>query len=499
MSSQLWGAGRTAVVADDEPYLREIMRDALVRQGFSVAEASDGEGVLSLLREGHVDVLISDILMPGLSGLDVVDRAREISPHTSSIVVTGQASVDAARGAARRGAYDCLPKPFTEQDLVQAVSSALERKAREKDLSRQRELEELFRLSQQVRQTECPWKMLGLTMTTIKLQTGSDVAAVATVRDGKLWPLLDGEMAIPADRAFLADDDLLAVGAALEAATLYTRRANHPLAEHVQIIREAPVSVLGPVSEAIVCPVYTGKHRGGAIAVGRREADAPYTRGDLQLLEVMAAQCGLLVRNADLIDDLQRAYVGTVHSMARMVEARDKYTHGHSRRVADICRRLGQAMQVHPDHERTLETAAGLHDIGKLAVPDSVLNKPGRLNDTEWASIKMHPSVGAQVLAPAAFLGDCIPLVLHHHERYDGSGYPDRVSDGEIPLLAHIIIAADAWDAMTSDRPYRPALSVDQAIREISAGRGSQFHPDVADAVVELFARGVDLSYGLAA
>jgi len=499
MSSQLWGAGRTAIVADDEPYLREIMRDTLVRQGFDVAEASDGESVLRMLREEHVDVLISDILMPGLSGLDVVDRAREISPHTSSIVVTGQASLETARGAARYGAYDCLPKPFTESDLVQAVSSALERKAQEKDVARQRELEEMFRLSQQVRQTDCPWKMLGLTTTTIMLQTGSDVAALATVRDGKLWPLMAGEVAIPAGRSPIADSDLLAIGASAESSTLYTRRASHPLAEHVRVMRGAPGCVLGPVSEALVCPVHTGKPAGGAIAVARRDGDTPYTRGDLQLLEVMAAQCGLLVRNADLIDDLQRAYVGTVHSMARMVEARDKYTHGHSRRVADICKRLGQVMSVHPDQERTLETAAGLHDIGKLAVPDSVLNKPGHLTDAEWTSIRMHPSVGAQVLAPAAFLSECIPLVLHHHERYDGSGYPDKVGNGDIPLLGHIIIAADAWDAMTSDRPYRPALSVDNALREIAGGRGTQFHPDVADAVIELFSREVDLNYEHAA
>ncbi len=491
MTDEAHGDVRLCVVADDEPAIRELISGALSREGFDVLQAGNGNEVVALLRSRQVDLLISDIHMPGLSGLEAVDVAREVSPETSSIVITGVATLETARSAAQCGAYDYLPKPFSERDLVEAVTRALARREQDWDRSRQRELADLSHLSEGVQATEDPWEMLRLTATAALYQTKSDVGCFAARRDGRLWPFCVGASTSTRVCEPLGAEDLLAEATEKRSPLLLTRAPAHPLAGVVTEVREGGSSVLDPVAEALVFPVVAGNQAIGALAMGRQDRDRPYTKGDYQLLTVLAAQCGLLMKNAELVEDLQRAYVGTVHSMARMVEARDQYTHGHSQRVAELCRRVAQVLEVSPADAETLETAAGLHDIGKLAIPDSVLNKPGKLTDEEWASVRRHPVVGEQVLAPAAFLADACPLVRHHHERYDGKGYPDQLRVDDLAPLAHIIIAADAWDAMTSDRPYRPALGAGEALREIERGRGSQFHPDVAEALIGLMAPGV--------
>lgn len=479
-------ASPRVIVADDEAIIRELVRSVLVREGFDVMEAADGHEAVALLEASEVDLLISDILMPGLNGLETVDVAREISPRTSSIVMTGATSLETARMAAQRGACDYLPKPFSESDLVDAVNRALTRRSQELDIARQRELEELFKLSEGVSTSNDPWEMLRLTSTAARIQTSSDVGCFAALRDGKLWPLLMGAFTPRGACEPLTDDDPMAIAAQQQAPILLTSREAHPLAHVLGDVRAPCAFALGPAAEALVFPVVAGNEVGGAIAMGRHDDDRPYNRGDFKLLSVLAGQCGLLLKNAELVESLQQAYVGTIHSMARMVEARDTYTHGHSRRVADLCRRIAEKMEVDPRDADTLEMAAGLHDIGKVAVPDAVLNKPGKLTEDEWRSIRLHPVVGAQVLAPATFLADASPLVRHHHERYDGTGYPDHMGVAELSPLTHIIIAADAWDAMTSNRSYRPSLTEAQALSEIGQGRGSQFHPEVADALVSV-------------
>jgi response regulator RpfG family c-di-GMP phosphodiesterase len=478
------------IVADDEPIVRELVRDVLRARGYHVQEAGSGQEVLHHLAAERFDLLISDIWMPGMSGLELLGAAREVSPGTSSILITGAASLASAREAARRGAYDYLPKPFTEKDLIRAAEAALNRRHNERAKAREAELEELFRLSEEVRTAGDAWEMLRVTTSTAMLQTESDVACLVTPRDGRLLPFTVGPVPVEGDRHAVSDDDLLAEVARSARPLVLTSADPHPLEGRSVEVRRSGLCYLGPVGEALIVPTAGSEDRGeampGALAVGRKATDRPYDRGDLQIAAVLAAQCGLLARNSELVEDLERAYVGTVNAMALMVEARDRYTRGHSRRVAEMCVRLAWAMDVPPGAIETLRTAADLHDIGKLAVPDNILNKPGKLTSDERQAIQLHPSVGAEVIAPADFLAAIRPLVLHHHERVDGWGYPGHLGCAEMTLLNHIIIAADAWDAMTSDRPYRPALSPAEALSEVERGLGSQFEPAVGKALVEI-------------
>jgi len=200
---------------------------------------------------------------------------------------------------------------------------------------------------------------------------------------------------------------------------------------------------------------------------------------------------GLTLDLADLHRALQDASVSAVAALSQALDARDHYTQGHSENVTRIALQVAKAMGMPRDMQATLQVAGLLHDIGKIGVPDQVLRKPGKLTSDEWALIRSHPSMGGAILAKAPLLAEVIPIVLGHHERYDGKGYPKGTSGQEIPLPARILAVADTYDAMTSDRPYRPAMTKEQALFELRANAGIQFDPEVV-AAFESIAPGVD-------
>jgi HD-GYP domain-containing protein (c-di-GMP phosphodiesterase class II) len=190
----------------------------------------------------------------------------------------------------------------------------------------------------------------------------------------------------------------------------------------------------------------------------------------------------------DPLEHLARGYPEALHALTGAVEAKDTYTRGHSERVADLSSRLGLHLDLDPDTLRGLSQGGFLHDIGKIGVPDQVLNKPGKLTGDEWDWITAHPVVGWEMASRAPSLRDSLAVVRHHHERWDGSGYPDGLTSTEIPLAARIAAVADVWDALTSDRAYRPAWSAEEALAYVVAGRETLFDPTCVEAFVDLLA-----------
>jgi HD-GYP domain-containing protein (c-di-GMP phosphodiesterase class II) len=178
--------------------------------------------------------------------------------------------------------------------------------------------------------------------------------------------------------------------------------------------------------------------------------------------------------------------MGTAEALATALEAKDAYTASHSRSIVEHAVAVAMRLGLRNDELRDVRYAAVFHDIGKIAVPESILHKQGPLTPDEWAEIERHPVVGEQILAPVEFLAGVRPLVRHEHERWDGTGYPDRLAGEDIPLGSRIVLACDAYDAMTTDRPYRPALTPEVARAELLAGAGSQFDPRVVDVLIEL-------------
>lgn len=184
-------------------------------------------------------------------------------------------------------------------------------------------------------------------------------------------------------------------------------------------------------------------------------------------------------------------FFSTVWSLASAVDAKDAYTHGHSRRVAQYSAELGRALGFDAREIERLELSAILHDVGKIGVPEAVLNKPDRLTAAEMAVMRTHPERGAEILASIRAMRDIVPGVLHHHERFDGQGYPNQLKGDNIPLVARIILVADTFDAMTSSRPYRSSLPVQVAIDEIRRCTATQFDPRLAEVFIDLAERGI--------
>jgi putative nucleotidyltransferase with HDIG domain len=183
---------------------------------------------------------------------------------------------------------------------------------------------------------------------------------------------------------------------------------------------------------------------------------------------------------------LQRAVAQSLRGLANALEAKDPYTCGHSERVALRSRELAAALALGPDVMEVVAQAGLLHDLGKIGVPEPVLRKQGRLDPDEWTLMRRHPTIGAQIIAPFEFLAEAAVYVRHHHERWDGTGYPDGLSATAIPLGARIIAVADVYDALTSDRPYRQALAPDAALHYLAAEAGATLDADIVEAFLGL-------------
>ncbi|MBN1823996.1 MAG: HD domain-containing protein [Endomicrobiales bacterium] len=237
----------------------------------------------------------------------------------------------------------------------------------------------------------------------------------------------------------------------------------------------------------------------GVLFIGEKINKTAFRKDELGFLSVLASDVVMAMQNAWLFEDLnkqleinKRLFLNTVIALATAIEAKDKYTKGHTERVVrysiEIARNLDTAdvgdMRVFEDN---LRTAALMHDIGKIGIPEKVLNKKKPLSMKEKESIKQHPMMGVEILNPINEFKDVLLGVKYHHERYDGRGYPFKLSGEKIPLAASIIAVADAFDAMTTDRPYRKALTLAEAVEEIRRNRGKQFHPRVVDAFLKVF------------
>lgn len=188
----------------------------------------------------------------------------------------------------------------------------------------------------------------------------------------------------------------------------------------------------------------------------------------------------------DTYEKLEKAYLESIETLRFTVEAKDTYTRGHSDRVSEYSVLIGKKLKLSDEDINTLKIGGLFHDIGKIGVPDSILLKDSKLTDDEYSEIKNHPSIGAHILSNATIFKSVLPVVKHHHERYDGNGYPGKLKGEEIPLLARIAAVADSFDAMTSKRTYRNSLTLDIVRDEIEKCKGSQFDPNCADAFLDI-------------
>jgi putative nucleotidyltransferase with HDIG domain len=239
-----------------------------------------------------------------------------------------------------------------------------------------------------------------------------------------------------------------------------------------------------PSGAVLAVPIAFRGERLGALVVGMTDdLDADAAREQASRL---CAQLSVALSNARILVEMEDLHWETLEALARTIDAKSPWTHGHSIRVTETALEIARHMGLPAPELERLHRGGLLHDIGKLGVPPEVLDKPGRLTDGEMTQMRQHTEIGARILQPISALREVLPIVRSHHERWDGLGYPDNLAGEEIPIGARILAVADVWDALSSERPYREAWSVDRVVGLLREGRGTHFDPRVVDAFLEL-------------
>jgi HD-GYP domain-containing protein (c-di-GMP phosphodiesterase class II) len=233
-------------------------------------------------------------------------------------------------------------------------------------------------------------------------------------------------------------------------------------------------------------PIRIRDKTAGVLTVHRTSGTAAFTDLNVKFLTLLAAEAAKALENLELHDGIRDFYLELVGALSRAMDMKDSYTHDHGERARLKARRIAAEMGLPEEMVRYVEYAALMHDIGKIGIDDAIITKPGKLTPEEYEIMKKHPAIGHQILAPVKHLGPVSQIVLYHQEWYNGQGYPEGLKGEEIPLGSRIVAVIDAWDAMTSDRPYRKALGRDKAVSELRKGAGTQFDSKVVEVFLRL-------------
>jgi len=237
---------------------------------------------------------------------------------------------------------------------------------------------------------------------------------------------------------------------------------------------------------AVSIPILSDHKILGVLNLGKRRFKPFFDKEDAELLLILAYEAGAAISNCYLFEEVHELYTGSIISLAAAIDARDHYTHGHSNNVANIATATARKLKLDKENVNNIYFASMLHDIGKIGIPDKVLLKRGKLTEKEFNVIKRHPIYGVKILKHIPRLSPIVPIIYHEHERYDGKGYVEGLRGKKIPVESRIIAVADAYEAMTSNRPYRKAMSKRKAIEEIKKNSGTQFDPKVVKAFLEV-------------
>ena len=248
-----------------------------------------------------------------------------------------------------------------------------------------------------------------------------------------------------------------------------------------------PLAARG-VTSFLVLPIFLKEHLSGIIALGHRTGTVP-SGDDVNQARQLADQVAVALSNARLVEELAELSWGTLTALARAIDAKSPWTAGHSERVTNLALRIGRTLGLSQRELDVLHRGGLLHDIGKIGTPPEILDKPGRLTPDEAQQMRLHVRIGARILEPIAAYANVIPIVLHHHEWFDGTGYPDGLAGEAISLGARIFAAADCYDALISDRPYRPGMERERVIEIIKQGTGRQFDPRVVQAFLQVMSQ----------
>lgn len=497
------------LLVDDDPKVLEILSLSLERRGHRVSTAASGSSAIEQTTSSTPELIILDLALSDMTGYRVLEHVRDTHGDDPPVLfLSASTDVDAKLQALERGADDFLTKPVSLRELHSKVEGALRRSTRVRALgtSKQSLEVEVAKRREHASHMTKEFKRHLLSMRTLLTMSHDLNRALQSDDLIKMASLtLLGELKVSSMALFALEHEtekefsLLGVRGfdAKKFEDLTLDRASEFVSMLVegarpqQIARNQDqkwVKKLPDLRLAVfeyASPIAFKGEIKGVVFTGPKLSGEPYGEYDLDIMMFIANSIALGMENSHLVTQLQTTYVSTLRSLISIIEAKDPYTKGHTERVASYAMAIANRLAFDEETLRTILFGSLLHDIGKMGVLDEIIRKPGPLSESEWELMRAHPVVGAQIVEKMEFLTGTIDIVRHHHESWNGKGYPDGLRGADIPLLARIVTVADSFDAMTTDRPYRKALSLDEAVARLEEASGVQFDADVVKVFIK--------------
>jgi putative nucleotidyltransferase with HDIG domain len=479
---------KRVLIVDDYSPTRQLIRDALSQAGdYEISEADNGAEAIDQCRWRTFDLVISDVMMPGMGGMELLNRLKEMSTDTSVIMITAHPAVDLTVSAMKKGAVDFLKKPFDIDNLIYKVKICLN----EKRLSEEGGSQHGGTKAKMIDETK-DLSVHGFIYDSFENVEGDSeyiyrkiVDLSMNIVDGEECALLlFDEEAGAFDPKILKSPDLKA----------YERKTLPALQEIFRQVADEKRALMihsterSEIAPSLICaPLLIRSNVFGILCIRRKRHMEPFIPKDLHYVVSLTKRASLNLENIVLYESVYNNVLDTFKSLLTSIQVRDHYTEEHCSRVAALSVKIAEAMHCSLREVESLKIAAMLHDVGKIAIPDKILLKPDRLTFEEFTFIKAHTEVGYRILQPIFLLDQERNVLLYHHERWDGKGYPEGLAGTDIPFLSRILAVADSFDAMTNNRPYRSAMDIPAAVEEVKKNNGLQFDGRVVDAFLQLF------------
>ncbi len=480
------------LVVDDDPTARDVLAQIIgVCGDHEVEIAEDGIDGLDKLAFGHYDVIFTDIKMPRMDGIEFLKRAKEVDPSVPVVVITALHQVEPAVESMRLGASDFLTKPIRVAEVRNVLERILSEKAlidslRERTNGRDSLVKlintELFKKLSVINmlfQCSTELERMSDSVSIVKALPETIMKVIPVLRAG-FFGLVDEFLVFESGQGFEMIDKLPYKGTLLE--EMINKRKSHYVLEPNEI---DPFTGLPLQGGMVILALMVYDSVFGYLVLAEKKDGGRFYDDEVALLREFMSKVAMKLENIMLFDITNQHLVNILKSLVLTIEARDSYTKRHSERVTEIAIEIAEEMNCSQDVKDALAFGGFLHDIGKIGVKDTILLKPARLTDEEFEEIKKHPVIGDSIVEPLGSYPNERLIIRHHHERFDGRGYPDGLAGEEIPLTARILAVADTYDSMTTTRPYRKGLPHQVAIEEIKRCSGTQFDPEVARAFLK--------------
>lgn len=483
----------TILFVDDEESILEVAGEYFTQKGYNVVTAENGIKAVEVLASNDVDCCFTDINMPGMDGLELAEHIRELDMTIPVIVMTGYPSLENTINTLKNGVVDFLIKPVNLEQMELCVQRVLrQRKIFIDNILLKKELESKERieaLNRELIDKVDELNNLNKIMDDFEKVNSSgelfarivELGLEVTHADESRLFIVSSVQEEPFQIAFASKNDKQEQAEPL-IDNLVKEVVNDSLPLLISDCSGYRKNLPDKVVSAMAVPLKIRDKAFGVVVAFVNETEYRFNEKDLYYLSFMAQKAADTAENIALYETISENLFSTLEAFVKAVEARDAYTKEHSNRVAEMAVVLGGELGCSEEELNLLNFAGRLHDIGKIGIRDNILLKPGRLTDEEFEIIKEHPVIGATIVSQLGLWDRETQIIRHHHERFDGTGYPDGLKGVAIPFLARIMSVADAYDAMASDRAYRKKLDVGQVMSIIGDGAGLQFDPRVVQA-----------------